>query len=83
MSEDTPETGKLSEDEKQILTQMARSLWIMDQGDDLPKDTEARKAAYTEVRKEYRRKAARLSARLSRRGVALAWTGKPEKTDDI
>jgi hypothetical protein len=82
MSEDTPETGKRSEDEKRVLSQIARSLWTLDQGEDLPKDAEARKAAYAGARKEYRRKAVKLTARLSRRGVALTPTGKPEKTGD-
>ncbi len=82
MTTDTPTRPAISEDERNIRLQLARGLWTLDQGDDLPKDAAARKDAFVAVRKEYMRKAARLSTRLPRRGVALSWTGKTEADSD-
>ena len=82
MSEDTtPKAAKLSEDERRIRIQLARSLWALDLGEDVPKDAAERKAAFGAARKDYMRKAAKLVSRLPRRGVALSWTGTQESGD--
>ena len=66
-----PAKGRANDPEARLTSDFAHTLWLSSMGTDLPKDAEARKAAWKEAKKSWMQMARASQKRLSRQGIVL------------
>jgi len=76
MSDATTEPGKnrKADPEVRLTNDVAHALWLASMGTDMPKDAEARKAAWKEAKKTRMQLARGFMKRLAKKGITLTRT---------
>ena len=72
------EKAKPTPEEREIHRRLAKAIWIVQQGSDLPKDSALRKEAWSEAKNEMIGQARRISHQLDRAGISLSRIAETE-----
>lgn len=67
-----PDKAKSTPEEREIWRRLAKAIWIVQEGSELPQDNAARKEAWAEVKKDRIGKARRICRQINRAGISLS-----------
>jgi hypothetical protein len=78
--DDTDERSPQTPEELTVQRHLAKALWKLQKGNDLPREPEERKRLWAADKADMKRQARRLARQLQRAGVVITAPGKPAQS---